>query len=165
MRHRLSRILEAILHLKDTPHRVSLAFALGVWAAFLPLGFHTVLSLAIGFAFKLSRAALLMGNWVCNPWTIAPMYIAGTTLGCLLLGIPLSALADVSFDFTTVAAQRQVLASASLLVWPFLLGNLILGAPAGAVAYALLRPVLERRARAKAAARAVTDPTPEPART
>jgi len=157
----MGRLVEAILHLKDTPHRVSLAFALGVWAAFLPLGFHTVISLVIGFAFKLSRAALLLGNLVCNPWTIAPMYIAGTTLGCVLLGVPLSSLSGVSFDITTAAAQRELLASAGLLVWPFLLGNLILGAAAGAIAYAVLRPVLERRARARAAA----TPAPEPATT
>ena len=161
MRHRLGRLIEAILHLKDTPHRVSVAFALGVWAAFLPLGLHTAISLAIGFAFKLSRAALLLGNLTCNPWTIAPMYIAGTTVGCLLLGIPLSSLSGVSFDITTAAAQRELLASAGLLVWPFLLGNLILGAVAGAIAYALVRPVLERRARAKAAA----NRPPEPATT
>ncbi len=154
----MGRLVEAILHLKDTPHRVSLAFALGVWAAFLPLGLHTVISLAIGFAFKLSRAALLLGNLVCNPWTIAPMYIAGTTLGCVLLGVPLSSLSGVSFDITTAAAQRELLASAGLLVWPFLLGNLILGAAAGAIAYAVLRPVLERRARARAAATAAPEP-------
>ncbi len=156
---RLRKLVEAILHLKDTPHRVSLAFALGVWMAFTPLGIHTLLSLGIGFAFKLSRAALLIGNWVCNPWTIAPMYLAGTTLGCFMLGIPMSSLGEVSFDITTAGAQRQLLASAGLLVWPFLLGNLLLGAAAGAIAYALLRPVLERRARAKAAAR-VPDPSP-----
>ena len=165
MRRRLGRLVEAILHLKDTPQRVSLAFALGVWAAFLPLGLHTVISLAVGFAFKLSRAALLLGNLVCNPWTIAPMYIAGTTVGCLLLGIPLSSLAEVSFDLRTVSAQRQLLESAGLLVWPFLLGNLIVGAVAGALAYALVRPVLERRARARAAAKAAANPAPEPATT
>ena len=159
MRRRLRSLLEAILHLEDTPHRISLAFALGVWMAFLPLGLHTALSLGIGFAFKLSRAALLMGNWACNPWTIAPMYLAGTTIGCFVLGVPPSSLAEVSFDITTVAAQRQLLASAGFLVWPFLVGNVMLGAGAGAIAYAVLRPVLERRARAKAAAQAAVPAT------
>ena len=159
MRRRLRSLLEPILHLEDTPHRISLAFALGVWMAFLPLGLHTALSLAIGFTFKLSRAALLLGNLVCNPWTIAPMYFAGTTIGCFVLGVPLSSLAEVSFDITTAAAQRQLLASAGSLVWPFLVGNVILGAVIGAASYVVVRPVLERRARAKAAAHAAVTAT------
>ena len=160
MRHRQRRLIEAILHLQDTPHRVSLAFAIGVFIGFLPLGTHTGLSLGVGFAFHLSRAALLLGNWICNPWTIAPMYLAGTAIGCFLLGIPLSSLSDVSFDITTAAAQRELLASAGRLIWPFLLGNVVLGAMVGAASYAALRPVLERRARAKAASAGLKEASP-----
>ena len=35
------------------------------------------MALAIAFAFRLSRAAVLVGIYLNNPWTMAPMYIAG----------------------------------------------------------------------------------------
>ena len=41
------------------------------------------MALGIAFAFRLSRAAILLGAYVNNPWTLAPMYMAGTLAGLL----------------------------------------------------------------------------------
>jgi uncharacterized protein len=82
MKVSLRRALEALLGIDDTPRRVALAFAIGLYIAFFPLvGIHTLLALAVGFLFRLSRAALLIGAYVNNPWTIVPLYTAGTVLG------------------------------------------------------------------------------------
>ena len=79
---RLRQRLQVLLHVDDSPHRIALAFAVGVWVAFFPiLGIHTGMALAIAFAFRLSRVAILLGTWLNNPWTIAPMYTAGLERG------------------------------------------------------------------------------------
>jgi uncharacterized protein len=78
-----------LFFLNDTPERISLAFSLGVLIAFSPfLGLHTVLGLVFSLIFGLNRIALLLGVFVNNPWTLVPIYTAGTYLGGLFVGFP-----------------------------------------------------------------------------
>ena len=153
MRNRLARLLEAFLHLDDTPRRIAAAFGVGVYISFHPLfGLHTLMALAIAFAFRLSRAAVLVGIYVNNPWTMAPMYIAGTTLGCWILGVPLDGLGDIAWDdWDERGFYRILLLSLKPYLWPYVLGNTILGIVCGSIAYLVLRWFLERRARRAAA--------------
>ena len=154
MRARLRRLLHDFLHLDDTPRRIAAAFGVGVYIAFHPLlGLHTLMALGIAFAFRLSRAAVLVGIYVNNPWTIAPMYLAGTTLGCWILGVPLDGLSGIQWDLGSMAFYRLLVVSLKPYLWPYVLGNTILGIVCGAVAYLVMRWVLERRARRAAALR------------
>lgn len=148
MRARLRQLIQAFLHLDDTPPRIAAAFAVGVYIAFHPLfGLHTLMALGFAFAFRLSRAAVLVGIYVNNPWTIAPMYLAGTTLGCWILGVPLDGLARIDWDLDNLAFYRLLLVSLRPYLWPYVLGNTILGIVCGALAYVVMRSILERRAR------------------
>jgi len=89
VRRKFRHYLRRLLALDDTPERIALAFALGVFLAFSPLlGLHTVLGLAIAFLFRLNRVALLIGLFVNNPWTLVPIYVAGGYIGGLILGYP-----------------------------------------------------------------------------
>jgi uncharacterized protein (DUF2062 family) len=81
--------LRRLLALDDTPERIALAFALGVFLAFSPLlGLHTLLGLTLAFIFGLNRVAVLLGVWVNNPWTLVPIYAAATYVGGFLFGFP-----------------------------------------------------------------------------
>jgi uncharacterized protein (DUF2062 family) len=138
------RVLRRLLHVDDTPHRTAAAFGIGLFIAFFPiLGVHTVLALGIAFLFRLNRVALLVGAFVNNPWTLGPMYLAGTLLGCVLLGVPVRDLSAVSFSEAGLASALWE--RLSQFLWPFVLGNLLLGAVAAPAGYWLLRPILERR--------------------
>ncbi len=80
-----------LLALDDTPERIALAFAVGVFLAFSPLlGLHTLLGLIVAFFFGLNRVAVLVGLFVNNPWTLFPIYAAATYVGGLLIGFPSS---------------------------------------------------------------------------
>jgi len=148
VRARLRRSIQAFLHLDDTPPRIAAAFGVGVYLAFHPLfGLHTLMALGIAFAFRLSRAAVLVGIYVNNPWTIAPMYVAGTTLGCWILGVPLDGLNDIEWDLDNLAFYRLLLVTLRPYLWPYVLGNTLLGIVCGSVAYVAMRWILERRAR------------------
>jgi len=146
MRSRIRRALQVLLHVEDTPHRTALAFAIGVWIAFSPfLGFHTLLALAIAFAFRLSRVAILLGAYINNPWTLAPLYLAGTVVGCAILGVPTEGLAELDWDLHGSAFYVHLLATLRPYLWPFLLGNTILGVVSSVVGYVILRRLFERR--------------------
>jgi uncharacterized protein (DUF2062 family) len=144
MRRRLRRFLNLLLKIEDTPRRTALAFGIGVWIAFFPvLGTHTAMAFGIAVAFRLNRLALLLGAYVNNPWTITPLYMAGTALGCALLGVPTSELVAPDFGLSGRAFYEAALLRLRPFVLPFLLGNIALGIVAGYGAYLAVRRVLE----------------------
>ena len=146
MSGRLRRTVETLLHLQDSPHRTAVAFGLGLWLAFFPiLGIHTGLALLIAFLFRLNRAALLVGVYFSNPWTVAPLYIAGTMLGCAVLGVPTEALDLIDWDLHGADFYRTLGVHLRPYLWPFVVGNTVLGVLAGLIGYVLLRFVLERK--------------------
>ena len=78
---------ERLLHVRDTPERTAMAFAVGVFVGFSPLlGLHTALGILLAFALNLNRVAVILGVYMNLPWFIAPFYAAGTALGALITG-------------------------------------------------------------------------------
>jgi hypothetical protein len=153
MKSRLRRTVEGLLQLQDSPHRIALAFGIGIWIAFSPLlGLHTVMALGVAFGFRLSRAALLMGAYVNNPWTIAPLYLAGTAVGCALLGVSTERLSSIEWDHHGVTFYRELLVHLRPYLWPYVVGNTVLGVLGGLGGYFALRAFLVRRRRPPASA-------------
>ena len=147
MTERVRRIVQLLLHIEDSPHRTALAFGVGVLIAFSPfLGIHMGIALVVAFLFRLNRVAILLGTYTNNPWTLAPMYLGGTSLGCLLLGVSKDGLAEIDWDLHGAEFFSSLWVTLRPYVWPFLLGNTILGLVCGMVGYLLLRRFLERRA-------------------
>jgi uncharacterized protein (DUF2062 family) len=143
---RLRQRLQVLLHVEDTPHRIALAFGIGVFIAFFPLlGIHTAMALALSFAFRLSRVAILLGTWVNNPWTIAPMLMGGTLLGCALLGVTVEEPLVIDWSLRGRALVDALLTTLRPYLWPYVIGNTVAGIGGGLVGYALLRSFLERR--------------------
>jgi uncharacterized protein (DUF2062 family) len=135
-----------VLCVDDTPPRVALAFGLGVFIAFFPLlGTHTALALGTAFVLRLNRVAVLAGSFTSNPWTFVPMLTAGTLLGCVLLGVSPSALGEVDWRASGSTFFLSLADGLGPLLWPFVVGNLVLGALAGGVAFLVVRAVLEAR--------------------
>jgi uncharacterized protein (DUF2062 family) len=152
MSSRLRRAIEVLVHLEDSPHRIALAFAIGVWIAFSPLlGIHTGLALAIAFLFRLSRGPILLGAYLNNPWTLAPMYMAGTLVGCLMCGVSVEGLAEIDWSLHGHAFYEALIDGLRPYLWPFILGNTTLGIVSAVAAYVTVRAVLERRRRRESA--------------
>jgi uncharacterized protein (DUF2062 family) len=142
----LVRRLRVILQVDDSPARVALAFAVGVFVSFSPfLGIHTGMSLTLAFVFRLNRVAILVGTWVNNPWTIAPVYTAGTLLGCVLLGVSPTSLGAIDWKTHGRAFYEVLFEGFRPLLLPFFVGNLIVAAVAGVVTYFVVLHTLRRR--------------------
>jgi uncharacterized protein (DUF2062 family) len=86
---------------------------------------------------------MLLGAFINNPWTLAPLYMAGTLLGCLLLGVPAQGLSDIEWS----AGAAGVWHALQPYLWPYVVGNLVLGSLCALPSYLLLRRVLERGVR------------------
>jgi uncharacterized protein (DUF2062 family) len=142
----LVRRLRILLQVEGSPTRVALAFALGVFIAFFPiLGIHTGLALVLALTFRLNKVAILTGAWMNNPWTLAPIYSAGTLFGCMLLGVSPAALPAVDWSLRGRAFYHSLLEGFRPLLLPFVVGNLIAGVFAAAVTFVVVRSVLVRR--------------------
>jgi uncharacterized protein (DUF2062 family) len=141
----IARTAQLLRHVDGSPARVATAFGIGVFIAFFPiLGIHTGLALGIALLFRLNKVAILVGAWINNPWTIAPIYSAGTLVGCALLGVAPVSPAGVDWSLRGRAFYSALATTLEPLVWPFVIGNLILGALAGIAAFFLLRSLLAR---------------------
>jgi uncharacterized protein (DUF2062 family) len=144
----LRRTGQVLLHVEGSPARVAVAFALGVFIAFFPLlGIHTGLAIAIALAFRLNKVAILAGAWTNNPWTLAPMYTAGTLLGCFVLGVSPASLEEIDWSLHGRAFYASLVEGFRPLLMPFIVGNLVLGATAALVSFLVLRSILTRRRR------------------
>ncbi len=88
-RSSVRKYLRRLLALEDTPERIALGFAIGVFFAFSPLlGLHTFLGLMAAFLFGLNRPAVLIGVFINNPWTLVPIYGFAIYVGGMLVGFP-----------------------------------------------------------------------------
>lgn len=138
----MNDVLKSLLHLRDSPHRTALAFGAGVFVAFSPfLGLHTIIAVAIAFAFRLNRVAVLAGAWI-NVWALAPCYAFGTFIGAFLLGVDAGDLTAIDWGQGMDALGSTL----KTLFWPIIVGNTLLGFAAAAPAYVLCRKFLDARA-------------------
>lgn len=78
----------AIFQVKESPRRVALAFAFGVFMGISPfLGLHYIGGIFLAWLFRLNRLVAIIGISVNNPWTIVPISTFAVWLGAKLLGI------------------------------------------------------------------------------
>jgi len=140
--------LNLLFKVEEPPQRVALAFAVGVWIAFFPIvGIHTLVALGAAFAFRLNKVAVLLGTWVSNPWTLAPMMTCGTLLGCAVVGVSPAAIEAIDWGSFSLATYFEGLRP---LLLPYVVGNLMLGTAASVLAFFVIRLLLLRRQRGQA---------------
>ncbi|NWG12589.1 MAG: DUF2062 domain-containing protein [Acidobacteria bacterium] len=159
--------LRSLVSLDDTPERIALGFAVGVFFAFSPLlGMHTFLGLLVAFVFGLNRVAVLVGVFINNPWTLVPIYGLAVYLGGLLVGFPPSA-SMPDLEWSTVLQSRfwAELAGQRGLVKPLFIGSTILSVGSALVSYPLVLFLIQkaRSARQHPAARALPQEPSVPA--
>jgi len=130
-----------LFRIKDTPHRISLAFSLGVFIGMSPLlGIHTVLGILVASFFRLNRLATIVGVYVTNPWTIVPIYTFSTWVGAKCLGMN-RIIPDVDWHHLTVHALLNDL---SPLLLPFVAGSFLIGAISSVMSYLIMIRIVKK---------------------
>ena len=71
-----------ILHIDDSPHRIALGLALGIFVAYMPLlGFHMLLVALLAFIFKGNEFVAITSVWISNPFTFVLIYYPNYLVG------------------------------------------------------------------------------------
>jgi uncharacterized protein len=88
--------LAALLPHDESPWKVALALAVGVFISFTPFwGFQTLLALLVAWIGRLNRAVTVAGTWMNLPWFAPFIYAGALKLGAALLP-DLSGVAGIS---------------------------------------------------------------------
>jgi len=147
VRYVLSRIerffIYRVLHVDDTPHRIALGVAIGIFVTWTPtIGLQMALAFALSALFRANKVVGLPFVWISNPATLGPIYVPNYLLGCFLLRqrpIDLAALFG-TLDTQGWTSFLEGLWEAGLHVFVTLwLGSVIVGLVLGALSYFLTR--------------------------
>ena len=75
-----------VLHVDDTPHRIALGLAVGIFITWTPtIGLQMVLTVAVSALLGANKVVGVPFVWISNPATLGPIYVPNYLLGCLLL--------------------------------------------------------------------------------
>lgn len=115
--------LREIVRIKESPRRIALAFAVGVFLGMSPfLGLHTVMGIAAAYAFRFNKFVTMVGVYVTNPWTIVPIYTFSTWFGAKLMGME-QVIPDIDWNNLTLSSFFSEMRH---LLWPYLLGTTLI---------------------------------------
>jgi uncharacterized protein (DUF2062 family) len=138
--------IRGIFQLNDSPNRLALAFAVGVFIAFSPtIGLHTISCFVFAWMFRLSNIVVLTAAFINNPWTIVPLYGF-----CLWFGIKITgtmiATPDIAWQSLTFSSTYDILRP---YLWPFVAGTIVLGGVAAIISYFFIYWAVVRYRRGK----------------
>jgi hypothetical protein len=124
--------VRGLFQLNDSPNRLALAFALGVFIAFSPtIGLHTISCLFFAWMFRLNKLVVFTAAFLNNPWTMVPLYGF-----CLWFGIEMTGLSvdtpDIAWRALTFSNAYDILRP---YLWSFIAGTVVAGAVAAVFSY------------------------------
>jgi uncharacterized protein len=169
------RAIEYLSHrvrrLPDTPHRIALGFACGIFATFTPFfGLHFLLAAGLAWMLRGNVIASLVGTFAGNPITFPLIAAVALGLGRKILGYGVtgrdpSRIQDAVSQFFAGLWQSlksllgygdsewyRLMLFVQDVLWPYLVGGVLPGLIASIAAYYVTRPLiaayqLRRRAR------------------
>ncbi len=134
--------MKLILSVKETPHRLSMAFSVGIFIGMSPLfGIHTILGIAVAYLFRLNRFVTLVGVYVTNPWTVIPIYTFSTWVGTVCLGVE-NVFPDQDWKHITLSKLLNELAP---LLKPFIVGTLVVSVVSSVISYLVVYHMTKRK--------------------
>lgn len=169
MAHRVRRI-------PDTPHRIALGIACGVFVSFTPFfGIHVAAAVVFAWALRANVVASIIGTFAGNPVTIPLIAPVALGLGRRILGYGVtgrdpSRIQDAFGQFFTglwdsllslfgygESEWYKVMHFFEDVIWPYFVGGLLPGLVAAVASYYVTRPLVaayQARRRSRMHARA-----------
>ena len=147
-----------VLHVDDTPHRIALGVAVGMFVAWTPtIGFQMVLTVLLATLLRANKLVGVPFAWISNPFTLVPIYYPNYRLGRWLLGhkdVPPTFLDNIPVPVQTDSwvhywiYQVQTWWSRTWDVFmPLWLGSVVVGLVLGIATYFVIRRLAIRRRR------------------
>lgn len=160
-RRALGYVARRILRLPDSPHRIALGFACGIFVCFLPFfGLHVILACILALVLRGNVLAALIGTFFGNPVTFPVIATISFQVGQELLGMDhdeaaivtvLGALREaadtmkhnlVSLLGSETASWDGMTELAVTVILPYLAGGMLPGLLSALMAYLVSKPLI-----------------------
>lgn len=147
-RHRMQR-------LPDSPTRIALGVACGVYTSFTPFfGFHFVVAASLAWLCRANVVASAIGTFFGNPLTFPFIVAICLEIGGRMMGVHINSdLTGLGFHQMAVLLLQNV----KSLVIPYFVGGIVPGLISAVASFFIVRPLVstyQRRRRARLIARA-----------
>lgn len=145
MIHYLKERIRSLIQLDETPQRLALAFAVGIFIAFSPwFGLHIASCFLIAWVFRLSKLVVVTASLINNPWTVVPMYGFCIWFGIRMTGADIQT-PDIQWQELTLSNSYDILKP---FLWSYVVGTTVIGIAAAVISYFIfLRVVIRYRKR------------------
>lgn len=75
-----------VLHVDDTPHRIALGLAIGIFITWTPtMGFQMILTVMVAALMRANKFVGVPFVWISNPVTLVPIYAPNFLVGSWIL--------------------------------------------------------------------------------
>ena len=134
--NKLKRVfIYRVLHVDDTPHRIALGLAIGIFITWTPtMGFQMVLTVLVATLMRANKFVGVPFVWISNPVTALPLYGGNFYVGtCILPG-------EYSLDAFCQSVSRAVFTGGGWVdkiaawweatidfFWPLWTGSIVVG--------------------------------------
>jgi len=145
---------KSILKIKESPRRIALAFALGVFIGISPfLGLHYISAILLAWLFRLNKLVAVVGVSVNNPWTIVPISTFCVWIGAKMMGIK-EVLPEVDWDsisLSNIIGKFSDMESLKIMIkqlWPvlssFFVGSMLICTISAIASYFIIQILLKK---------------------
>lgn len=130
--------LGQILAIDEHPHRISLAFAVGIFISFSPIpGTQTISAMVMAWLFRLNVAVAITGTLFSNPLTLVLIYGSSICFGSFILG-------DIASCYPHGLGKKELFVFVKSMPIPLFTGTILLGAITALISYFVLLQILMR---------------------
>ena len=158
-RRALDYFIHRVKRIPDTPHKIAIGIATGVFCSFTPFfGLHFFLAAFVAYIFKGNIVAALFGTFFGNPVTWPFIASFSVKLGQIILGYPVTNF-ETFLEHFVEASDATIRGVKSLfgygesdwallysffreLFLPYFIGGFVLGLIAALFTYFVFRPII-----------------------
>ena len=138
-----------LIKISDTPHSISLGFAIGVFSAFTPLiGLHIVIAIFFSWLVNANYLSSVAGTFIGTPITYPFMWISSILVGNIFFSVD-NLNKDLFENFSFYSWDFFLLIKP--FIWSFVIGSTVLGLISSFLSHFLLKRlvILYRRRKLK----------------
>ena len=126
-----------LARMREHPERVARGFAIGLFIGMLP-GTGLVAALVVAFICRLHKPSVVLGALINNPWTTPFFYLASYQIGKRLTGFE----SNYTWKGWHVWPDLQWWGEVLRMMWPTLLGTVVIGGALAVLGYILVYALL-----------------------